>query len=92
MSNVECRMSITKFVANPLRLGVSYPAVTNGRVVKLADTRRSERRADETACEFDSRLGYCGWASARPSLISLARRVRPPDPRLPPLASGSPVG
>jgi hypothetical protein len=49
----------------------------------MADARASEARAPE-AWEFESPPGDsdCGWAGARPSLISSERWVRHPDPQL----------
>ena len=53
------------------------------RVAELVDARASDARAPE-AWEFESPPGDCdcGWAGARPSLISSERWVRHPDPQL----------
>src|SRR5215469_11957147 len=53
------------------------------RVAELVDARASDARAPE-AWEFESPPGDCdcGWAGARPSLISSERWVRHPDSQL----------
>src|SRR5881275_3314234 len=53
------------------------------RVAELVDARASDARAPE-AWEFESPPGDfdCGWAGARPSLISSESWVRHPDPQL----------
>lgn len=63
------------------------------RVAEREDARVSDARARLWAWEFESPLGdYCGWAGARPRLITSAFWVRLPDPRLVSLIPSRRVG